>query len=219
MQSTSEAADAHLRARAKFLLLPPVGESAEGFINAGFHDAVRARKLAIELQPCDLEFAHMTDRSMLQRLHDDPIAAARAEGFQCVCVAGVSLGGFMALNHAEQYPDDLQGICLIAPYLGTRLITDEISRAGGLEDWQAGEARSSDEERRIWQYIKSSAGRGPPLYLGYGDEDRFAGSHRLLAAALPRDCVDVVPGAHDWQAWRKVWDHFLDRWPALGWGS
>jgi pimeloyl-ACP methyl ester carboxylesterase len=219
MPTPTEPAEALRGPSAKFLLLPGAGETAAGFACAGFHNAVRERQLAIELECCDLEFEHMTDRSMLDRLRHGPVAAARADGFKAVCLAGISLGGFMALNYAEQFPTELQGICLIAPYLGTRLMGDEISLAGGLNDWEPGEERSEDEERRIWQFVKSSGGRQPPLYLGYGAEDRFSYSHRLLAAGLPPDSVDVVPGAHDWLAWRRVWDHFLDRWPTLGWGA
>jgi hypothetical protein len=44
----------------------------------------------------------------------------------------------------------------------------------------------------------------------YGHDDRFAASHRLMAAALAPASVDVVPGGHDWPAWRRLWENFLD---------
>jgi len=48
------------------------------------------------------------------------------------------------------------------------------------------------------------------VHLGFGSEDRFADGHRMLAAALPPEMVQVVPGGHDWPVWRQLWDNFLD---------
>jgi pimeloyl-ACP methyl ester carboxylesterase len=195
--------------------LPGARENGDGFAHAGFHEAVRERGLAIELEYCELELDHVTDRSMLSRLRSGPVAAARAAGCEAVWLAGVSLGGFIALGFAEQYPTELNGLCLIAPYLGTRIITREISLAGGVAGWSPGEVALDDEDRRIWRFIKSRSARQPALYLGYGRDDRFGDSQQLLAAALPPESVDVVNGAHDWPVWRQVWNQFLDKWPTL----
>jgi enterochelin esterase-like enzyme len=36
-----------------------------------------------------------------------------------------------------------------------------------------------------------------------------------MAAALASDSVDVVSGGHEWPAWRRLWENFLDmRFPA-----
>ena len=203
-------------ATARILLLPGAWEERGGFARAGFHDAVRERGLAIELEYCELQLDHVTDRSMLDRLRRGPIATARAAGCEVVWLAGVSLGGFMALGFAEQHPGEVDGVCLIAPYLGTRIITREISLAGGVAGWNPGIVSAEDEDRRIWSFIKSRSRTRPALYLGYGRDDRFADSQRLLALALPPGSVDVVSGAHDWPTWRQVWNHFLDNWPTLG---
>jgi pimeloyl-ACP methyl ester carboxylesterase len=201
---------------ARILLLPGARERSDGFAHAGFHDAVRERGLAIDLEYCELEFEHVTDRSMLDRLRSGPVAAARAAGYEAVWLAGVSMGGFMALCYAEQYPRDLNGVCLIAPYLGTRIISREIGLAGGVAGWRPGVIAAEDEDRRIWHFIKSRGAVRPALYLGYGRDDRFADSQQLLAGALPPDRVDLVSGAHDWPVWRQIWNRFLDKWPTLG---
>src|ERR1700688_2334823 len=149
---------ARLPATARILLLPGARESGDGFARAGFHDAVRERGLAVELEYCELEFEHVTDRSMLDRLRSGPVAAARAAGYEAVWLAGVSLGGFMALCYAEQYPGEVNGVCLIAPYLGSRIISREIGQAGGVTLWSPGEIAAEDEDRRIWRFIKSRRG-------------------------------------------------------------
>jgi hypothetical protein len=124
------------------------------------------------------------------------------------------------LDYAASNPGDLDGVCLLAPYLGSRILIREIAAASGLAAWAAGPAAESDEERRIWRFIQARhplARRAdarpwyrPSLYLGYGREDRFSDAHRLMAEALPAGAVDVVPGGHDFTTWTVLWENFLD---------
>ena len=67
-----------------------------------------------------------------------------------------------------------------------------------------------DDERRIWRFIRALREGALPVHLGLGREDRFAGRHRLMAAAISPESVDTVPGGHDWPTWRRLWDRFLD---------
>jgi len=141
-------------------------------------------------------------------------------GYRSIWMAGISLGGFIALDYAASNPGDLDGLCLLAPYLGNRMLTREIAAASGLAAWEAGAAAETDEERRIWRFIQAQHCRArssdacpwysPALYLGYGREDRFSDAHRLIAEVLPADAVDVVPGGHDWRTWTMLWENFLD---------
>jgi pimeloyl-ACP methyl ester carboxylesterase len=188
--------------------LPGAYHSAQDFLTAGFADAVRTRRIALDLVLVDLELAHVGDRSALQRLRSDLVLPARAAGVS-IWLGGISLGGLVALNYAAAYPDELDGLCLLAPYLGNRMLTAEIAEARGLAAWQPGELAETDEERRIWRYIKSRA-HSRPLYLGFGQADRFAAAHELLAAALPPDSVDVIAGGHEWSTWSRLWENFLD---------
>ena len=188
--------------------LPGAYHSAQDFLTAGFADAVRTRRIALDLVLVDLELAHVGDRSALQRLRSDLVLPARAAGVS-IWLGGISLGGLVALNYAAAYPDELDGLCLLAPYLGNRMLTAEIAEARGLAAWQPGELAETDEERRIWRYIKSRA-HSRPLYLGFGQADRFAAAHELLAATLPADSVNVIAGGHEWSTWSRLWENFLD---------
>lgn len=51
---------------------------------------------------------------------------------------------------------------------------------------------------------------GPDLYLGFGMSDKLAPQDRLLAEALPDDHTFLIPGAHDWNTWRRLFDQLLD---------
>jgi pimeloyl-ACP methyl ester carboxylesterase len=192
----------------RMVWLPGAYHGARDFVAHGFPEAVRTRRLGVDLLFVDLELAHVGDRSAVQKLRDEVVSPARAEGVS-VWFGGISLGGLIALSYAASYPDELDGLCLLAPYLGNRMLTGEIARAPGLEEWQPGELAETDEERRIWRYIKTRSAASRPLYLGYGKGDRFSAAHELLAATLPADAVDVVAGGHEWLTWVRLWENFL----------
>ena len=189
--------------------LPGAYHAAQDFVTAGFAEAVRTRHAVLDLIFVDLELAHVGDRSALLRLRSDIVLPARAAGVS-LWVGGISLGGLFALDYAASFPDELDGLCLLAPYLGNRILTGEIAQAPGLAAWQPGELAETDEERRIWRYIKSRRADSRPLYLGFGQEDRFSAAHELLAATLPADSVDVIAGGHEWSTWSRLWENFLD---------
>jgi pimeloyl-ACP methyl ester carboxylesterase len=193
----------------RMVWLPGAYHAARDFLAAGFAEAVRTRRIALDLDFVDMELAHVGDRSALQRLRSDIVLPARAAGVS-IWLGGISLGGLFALDYAASHPDELDGLCLLAPYLGNRMLTGEIAQARGLERWQPGELAETDEERRIWRYIKSRRDESRPLYLGFGREDRFAAAHELLAATLPADSVDVIAGGHEWSTWSRLWENFLD---------
>jgi pimeloyl-ACP methyl ester carboxylesterase len=189
--------------------LPGAYHVAQDFVAAGFPQAVSTRRLALDLIFVDLELEHVGDRSALQRLRSELVLPARAAGVS-IWLGGISLGGLFALGYAAAFPDEVDGVCLLAPYLGNRILTAEIAQAAGLAAWQPGELAETDEERRIWRYLKTRRADSTSLYLGFGQGDRFSAAHELLAAVLPADSVDVIYGGHEWSTWVRLWENFLD---------
>jgi pimeloyl-ACP methyl ester carboxylesterase len=188
--------------------LPGAYQSAQDFLIAGFAAAVHGRLAALDLLFVDMEFAYLGDRTVLELLRSDVVLPARNAGVS-IWLGGISLGGLTALDYAASYPNEIDGLCLLAPYLGNRILTSEIARAPGLKAWQPGELAQIDEERRIWRYIKSRNADSRPLYLGFGRSDRFCAAHELLAATLPPESVDVIDGGHEWSTWLRLWENFL----------
>ena len=150
--------------------LPGAYHAAQDFVNAGFAQAVHARQIDLDLIFIDMELEHVGDRSALQKLHADIVAPARKAGIS-LWLGGISLGGLFALDYAASHPDEPDGLCLLAPYLGNRMITNEIARAPGLAAWQPGASAQADEERRAWRYLKDRGAGSTPLYLGFGREE------------------------------------------------
>jgi hypothetical protein len=216
MRTIREPAETGKTAPTQVLLLPAAYTTPEDFLREGFVRAAReSQRPALDLVFVELKLQHLTDRTLLRRLRHEVVLPARALGCRSIWLGGISLGGFVALAYAERYPHEIDGLCLIAPYLGNHMVTGEIERANSVHAWIPGELAEDDDERRIWRFIKEQRARPAPLHLGYGREDRFAASHRMMASALAPASVDVVPGGHEWPVWRRLWQNFLDaRFPA-----
>jgi pimeloyl-ACP methyl ester carboxylesterase len=195
------------------VLLPGAWQEPEDFLRAGFDRAIAQRALALELVLVAPELRHLADRDWLGELHGGVIQPARAAG-RALWIGGISLGGFMALRCAARYPGVADGLCLIAPYLGNRLVAAEVAEQGGLRSWKAGDPGEDDDERLVWRYLQGLGAPPPAVFLGLGSDDRFAAVHRLLAEALPAASTRILPGGHDWPVWRQLWDNFLDRYAA-----
>jgi enterochelin esterase-like enzyme len=209
MYTIADAAHAGHSAPMRVLMLPAAYSGPEDFMRAGFARAVRQRHLEVDLVFARLELQHLTDRTLLARVRQELLLPARAQGCS-IWLGGISLGGYVALCCAERYPQEIDGLCLFAPYLGSHIVTDEIARAEGVHAWRPGEIAADDEERRIWRFIQTLGAGALPIHLGLGGEDRFAPRHRLMAAALAPGSVDIVPGGHDWPTWYRLWENFLD---------
>jgi pimeloyl-ACP methyl ester carboxylesterase len=185
----------------RIVLIPGVNQLPEELRAAGFPAAIHERRLDIDMVLVAPELAHLTDRSALTRLHAEVVEPARSSGCVTIWLAGISMGGYLALLYAADHPTELDGVCLLAPYLGNRMINAEINRFPSLASWNTGVPDTRDELPRL----------APVHYLGFGSDDRFAEGQRLLASQLPRGAVDVIDGGHDWRVWRQLWDRFLDR--------
>jgi pimeloyl-ACP methyl ester carboxylesterase len=200
-------------AHTRMVWLPGAFDAPADFVQAGFDAAVARRGIDLDLQFVDLALDHLGDRSAIERLARDVARPARAAGCGAVWLGGISLGGSFVLDYAATDAGPWDGLCLLAPYPGNRLLLGEIARAGCLAAWRPGPRAESDEERRIWRFIQARGAERPPLFLGYGREDRFAQGLDLMAQALPQAAVQVIEGGHDWPTWSKLWELFMDlRW-------
>lgn len=212
MRTLLEAARPGETADTRVIFLPAAYTGPEDFLRAGFVTAVRERELPVDLVFADVNLQHLTDRTLLRRLRHELMLPARAVGCRSIWICGISLGGFIGLAYADQYPTEVDGLCLLAPYLGNHMITGEIERANGLASWDPGVPAADDDERRVWRFIKAAAGGPVAVHLGYGSEDRFARSHRMMSEALEPHRVRVIPGGHEWPVWTRLWTGFLDGW-------
>lgn len=197
------------------VLLPGAHMQPVELVQQGFVGAVRQRQRAVDLALPDAHLGYVYDGSMLDRLRDDVIAPALApaEGRRQIWLAGISLGGYVALAYARRHPEQIAGVLTLAPYLGRKPLLKAIADAGGPAIWRrTAQPRDADDiDHALWMWLSDPQRPGPPLWLGGGSEDRLADGHRLMAEVLPADRVTTTPGGHDWQPWRALWAQWLDR--------
>jgi pimeloyl-ACP methyl ester carboxylesterase len=196
------------------IFLPGLGDVLDEYELRGFIDAVRQSAVPFDMTVADMDLGYYISRTSIQRLREDIIVPARANGHQRISLAGISLGGFGALYYAMHHPDDIARLFLLAPYLGDKRIIAEIAQAGGAKNWISDSILEHDDPRKLWQSLKRLANEASDLsfanfYLAYGLQDNFAAGNKLLADLLPPGHVYTVHGKHDWRTWSSLWNMLL----------
>ena len=190
------------------VLLPGALMTPRHMVDAGMFEAVARRSLALDLLALDLHALMGCNAEALAVLADEVIAPARAQ-YEQIWLTGISRGGQLTLSCLAEQSAEVDGVCLLAPYPGSRLTTNAIQRAGGLSAWTPSDADLKDPEFRMWQWLRKPTFAGE-MCLGYGREDRFADGMQQLAQQLPSAEFAEVEGGHDWAAWMPLWERFLD---------
>ncbi len=206
------------------VLLPGAYSAPLDFIAEGFVQLLQDSGIKADAVVADAHLGYFANRSVLQRLREDVVGPSRARGYAQVWLIGISLGGFGALAYAATHDGSPQtrvdGVLALAPYLGETALLNEIEQAGGLAAWAASATAHSAKPveadggfdaslRELWRWLAAPPPGAPPVFMGFGTQDRLAQGHRLLAAQLPPQRVLEVAGDHDWPPWRQLWKAWL----------
>ncbi len=202
--------------RILLLMLPGAKNTPQQLKENGFIRELRMRNLPVDVLALDAHADLYLERTDIERVLHHTLDQVRAKGYRRIWLLGISLGGSGAMICVTQRTAEIEGIFLLAPFLGTRGIIAEVEAAGGLNHWHAGDIGCRDYERMLLEQIQRSpldADKFPSIYLGYGTEDRYRGASMLLAERLPADRVTASSGGHDWETWIKLWCMLLDKQP------
>ncbi len=212
-----EYAPASAPAKCLFVLLPGRGDRAETFKERGFLAALQGRALSIDIRATDATFGYYMRGTFVERLAADVIAPAKSRGYEEIWLVGPSMGGFGSLLYSRGHAADVTGVLAIAPFLGDRKMIAEIAAAGGLKNWHAParveEINRDNYQGELWRWLQAATqGRenSPLIFAGYGTADSLSGANSLLTAELPPARVFLTSGGHEWPAWRRILDNFLD---------
>lgn len=201
------------------VLLPPALASIDDFYSQGFVDALRQRKVPVDLLLADTSGQHVLDKTVVEQLHRQVVQPAWDCGYRAIWLAGISLGAFSALHYAAHHADLLTGLYLLSPYPGTGDVLDEIRTAGGAGPWsqlQPAGIEARTDERAWWHWLAQQSAQGTwptAVYFGTGTNDRFQRGQALISDLLPPERVCRLPGMHQWATWKTLWEDWLDHGP------
>lgn len=199
----------HLKGASQlFVMLPGAAMRPEEIFDAGCADAIARRGLPLNLLAVDIVDLGLDDLGTWDALQAEVLAPARERGAR-VWLGGISLGGMVAMAHLAARPGAVDGLCLLAPYAGSRPSLNVIERAGGIGRWQPTAQDLQDPELRVWQWLRQPP-PDLPVFIGHGTDDRFAARIQQVADRFPAASRHTVPGGHDWSAWQPLWARFLD---------
>lgn len=168
----------------------------------------RARQAGLDADAVevDVHSRFLLRHTVVERLKEEIIDAARREGYTEIWLVGVSMGGAGALAYAREHPTSIEGIVLLGPYLGHRRFIEGLRAPRA--DYHA--PTPQEFQHGLWEWLAGPSPK-PPIYLGFGSEDKYAACHRLISELLPRGRVFFLPGGHDWPTWFRLWETIVPR--------
>lgn len=189
------------------VVLPGRYDDLASLTDSGVVEAIQSQWPRADVLLAAAAMDYYIDGVVADRLHREIVAPARERGVQQLWVVGASLGGMGALLYERAHPGELDGIVLLAPYLGDRAIIGQIMAAGGPCQWQPGPPQTingSNFETELWRSLRGladDADRAGRIWLAYGDEDRLRYAIPAIAPLLDPDQVIEVSGGHEWGVW------------------
>jgi hypothetical protein len=193
-----------------FVILPGRSDDLGRLRRSGAAEAIQSTWPDTDVVFAELTLDYYLKSDAPRRLHDEVIAPLRARGYREVWLAGASLGGLGSLVYDRTYPQDIDGLVLLAPYLGDAPIIEEITAQGGVASWRPPSPESPSPQnwqRDLWRHVQvwsRDPTRTRNVWLAYGKEDRLRIAQPLLEPFLASDHVLVRPGGHSWDVWAPV---------------
>jgi pimeloyl-ACP methyl ester carboxylesterase len=194
-----------------FVFLPGRRDRASDFDRRGFITLAQRRIPGLDCVAVEATLGYYVNGSLADRLQREIIDPARALGYRKIWLVGVSMGGLGAFFHERVYPGEVNGLILLAPFLGDdRKLFAEIDAAGGAVTWAvaqpaaAGKPKKSEFQRELWRFL----GRLPldqtlqlQIWMAYGDADRLLPGIERLRSVIPPERVFRFKGGHTWEVW------------------
>lgn len=200
------------------VLMPGFGDGPQDYIEHGFVDTVREANPAFDVIAVNAHFGYYRNYSVIERLHQDIIAPARSR-YDEIWLVGISMGGFGAAAYAMTHPENVDGMILLAAFMGSEEIVEEIMAAGTLGQWVSPDLATVEDDRdrrtyELWQFYQAyveAPERKPSLYLGFGDQDHLRGPNAFVAGVLPTERSLVLAGDHKWVVWKPLFAALANR--------
>lgn len=191
------------------VMLPGRGSRAEDYRRHGFFETGKDR--GFDMIAADAHFRYYYERVIVERLHEDIVRPAVDRGYTNIWLLGISMGGMGAKLYAQEHPELVDGLILLAPYPGDADLVKEIGNAG-LDRWDGESEHGEPYQLETWRWLRDVTKRpgSPTIVLGYGKQDRFAAVGELLDDRIPERLHFTAPGGHKWPVWKALWRDMLE---------
>ncbi|WP_426689805.1 alpha/beta hydrolase [Rhodanobacter ginsengiterrae] len=199
------------------VMLPGRGDSLQSLTDTGIAAIIQQSWPDADVILTGLTMPFYRQGRAAERLHDEVIEPALRPAYRQVWLAGISLGGLGVLLYDQRYPDQIDGLLLLSPYLGDDASQRQIRQAGGLDAWRPGPPQSIGPDtfqHELWRYLKDWAQRPrrtSSTWLAYGADEPFRQPIEMMSPRLPADHVVMLPGKHNWKLWKPAMHVLLER--------
>lgn len=195
------------------LLLPGKGDNPNSFIENQWLETLQQENIDADIIIADAHLGYYLNDSTTLRLRQDILTDLIVKRYSQIWIAGVSMGALGALQFSLDYPCMIDGLILIAPYLGPETLIKQIIGQGGIDGWRP--SNSPDPFVKLWSGVKDKSVVRPDMYLGYGQKDRYVLGHHLFAKEVDVLKTIISDGGHDWETWNKLWSLLLEQSPLV----
>jgi len=185
--------------RGLVVLIPTIGGKGSHYETQGFLDEVWDRGFEASLEVVDVKPSLYLGSRIVELLKTEIIEPAKTEGFEQFFLVGISLGGHAVLLYATEYPEDVDGVIVLAPFISGDTASEAIDEAGGLETWEDCPFLALTHACNLWKSLRvyvSDPKNQRKVVLGFGTEDKFVDQCRILADELLPEQVFTVSGGH-----------------------
>jgi len=190
------------------IVLPGRGDDLGTLEQSGIAQSIQTSLPDADVLLVEATMAYYMDGKFIPRLHEQVIKPARERGYREIWLSGASMGGLGVLMYEHEFPGEVAGLVLMAPYMGPGSLQKEIRKAGGLRQWDPGPKPAAlsfeNVPREEWRVVKSWATdkqRAQRVFLICGQDDRLREAADIIATALPKDHVLLPAGGHKWTVW------------------
>jgi pimeloyl-ACP methyl ester carboxylesterase len=205
--------------RSLIVVLPGFGSDAEALDKHKIGDAVHKNWPQADVLLTSATFTYYKHRNIVSRLEEDVIAPARKAGYKKIWLAGASVGGMGVLFYEHEHPGEMDGLVLLAPWLGSSDTLDQIRKAGGVRNWNPGPVPETVDDdnyqQELWRVVKNwseDSASAARVWLICGTDDRLLPTARLLASAIPSShYIELQDGSHNWDTFVAATDKIITR--------
>ena len=199
------------------VMFPGINSSGSDFVDYGFIKAFQEKYNNVDIILVDTRLAYVEAGNISERIQNEIVVPAYTKGYDNIWFVGISLGGFSTLLYNRDFSENVNGIILIAPYLGDLYSISDLIDHPSTEKWSLDNKNSTDRSIRFWRYLltltepNKDSHLKANLFIAYGDKDRLSQLHQLLASRIKKENIYVNKnGGHDWVSWKPLWINMLD---------